>query len=62
MTGGGLAGTSVRFPESQDEACEFLKGPIVLVIDVLFSCFHFFFEFPLFSVYFEKMMTSNLQF
>ena len=54
MTGGGLAGTSVRFPESQDEACEFLKGPIALVIDVLFSCFHFFLNFHYFQFILKK--------
>jgi len=33
---GGSAGTSVQGPESQEGACESLKGPISLAIDVLF--------------------------
>jgi hypothetical protein len=31
-----LAGTSVRGPESKEGACESLKGPIALAIDILF--------------------------
>jgi hypothetical protein len=33
--GRGLAGTSVWGPESQERACESLKGPISLAIDGL---------------------------
>jgi hypothetical protein len=36
---GGSAGTSVRGPESQEGACESLKDPIALAIDVLFLFF-----------------------
>jgi hypothetical protein len=32
---GGSAGTSVRVPEIQEGAYEYLKGPIALAIDVL---------------------------
>jgi hypothetical protein len=38
---GGSTGTLVRGPGSQEGACESLKGPIALDIDVLF-CFVFF--------------------
>ena len=31
---GGSAGISARGPDSQEEACESLKGPIALAIDV----------------------------
>jgi hypothetical protein len=37
---GGSVGTSIRGPESQEGACESLKGPIALAIDVLFRFFH----------------------
>ena len=40
---GGSAGRSVRGPESQDEAREYLKDPIDLAIDVLFEVFHIIF-------------------
>jgi hypothetical protein len=36
---GGSAGTSVRGPESQEGACESLKDPIALAIDVSFLFF-----------------------
>ena len=39
---GGSASTSVRGTESQEGARESLKGPIALVNDVLFWCFHLF--------------------
>ena len=38
----GSVGTSVRGPESQEGACESLKGPIALVIDILFWIFGIF--------------------
>jgi hypothetical protein len=53
---GGSAGTSVRGPESQEGACESLKGPIVLTIDVLFGFFFYlFWYFQLFLVYLENI-------
>jgi len=36
LSEGGSAGTAVRGPKSQKRVCESLKGPIALVIDVLF--------------------------
>ena len=33
---GGSAGTSVWGPKSHEGACEFLKGPLALAVDVLF--------------------------
>ena len=36
---GGSVGASVRGPESQEGACESLKGPIAQAIDVFFGCF-----------------------
>ena len=39
---GGSVGTSVKGPESQEGACESLKGHIALVVDVLFRFFHIF--------------------
>jgi len=47
---GGSAGTSVRGPESQNGACESLKGPIALAIDILF----YLGGFQLYLVYLEK--------
>ena len=44
---GGSACTSVRGPESQDVACESLKGDISLAIDVLFYYFIFLWYFQL---------------
>ena len=31
---GGSVGSSIRGPETQEDACEYLKGPIALAIDV----------------------------
>ena len=43
----GSAGTSIRGPESQEGACESLKGPVALAIDVLFRFFYIsFWIFP----------------
>ena len=39
---GASVGTSVRVPENQEGACESLKGPIALVIYILFRCFGIF--------------------
>ena len=44
------AGTSIRGSDCQKGACESLKGPITLAIDVLF----FWGYFQLFLVYLEK--------
>jgi len=49
---GGAVDTSVRCPENG--ACESLKGPIALAIDVVFRFFHFFqimFVAALYKVY-----------
>ena len=51
----GSVGTSVRGPESQEGACESLKGPIVLTIDVLF----WFWYFQLFLVYLENITQTS---
>jgi hypothetical protein len=57
---GGSAGTSVRGPESQEGACESLKGPIVLTIDVLFGFFFYlFWYFQLFLVYLENITQTS---
>jgi hypothetical protein len=58
---GSSAATSVRGPESQEGACEFLKSHIALVIDVLFkkcSCFGY---FQLFLVYLEPVVLLDLE-
>ena len=53
-------GTSVRGPESQEGACESMKGPIALAIDVLFLFFSYIFGyFQLFIVYLEKIIMKN---
>jgi hypothetical protein len=51
---GGSAATSVRGPESQEGACESLKGPKVLAIDALFWIFRFWGYFPTIFSYLEK--------
>jgi hypothetical protein len=47
-------GTSVRLPESQEGACESLKGPIALAVDVLFR---FFLKKIYFFIFFISLAT-----
>ena len=54
----GSAGTSIWDPESQEGACESLKGPVALAIDVLFRFFYI--SFWIFSTIFSiKYMLSG---
>jgi len=56
----GSAGTSARGPENQEGACESLKDPIALAIDVLFLIFFHLVGrgvyFQLFLVYLKKII------
>jgi hypothetical protein len=54
LSEGGSVGTSVRGPGSQEGAREYMRGPIVLTINVLFRFFIFWGYFQLFLVYLEK--------
>jgi hypothetical protein len=51
-----LTGTLIWGPESQEGACESLKGPIALAIDVLFLFFYF---LGVFSTIFSLFRKNN---